>query len=331
MRLSRFARFAWAVLAYNLAVIAWGAYVRASGSGAGCGAHWPLCDGRVLPREPTIELAVELSHRVTSGIALVLVVGLVVAAFRAYPRGSIVRRGAVATLVFMLAEALIGAGLVLFELVAHDASMKRALSMSLHLTNTFFLLAAMTLTAHWASGGARVRVRGQGLVGGVLAAAMGAMFVLGTSGAVAALGDTLFPARSLAEGLAQDASATAHAFVRLRVLHPLLATATAALVIGAAAVARWTRPSLRVQRASRLVTIVFVAQYAIGLANLALLAPIPMQLLHLVTADCVWIALVLLAATALAEAPDQPPIISRNGPGPSSDVPPSTRNVAPVT
>src|SRR5580765_3471896 len=114
MPLSRYARFAWGVLAYNLGVIAWGAYVRASGSGAGCGAHWPLCDGRVAPRPRSIEMAVEFSHRVSSGIALLLVIALVVAAYRSYPRGSAVRRGAVASLLFMLAEALVGAGLVLF-------------------------------------------------------------------------------------------------------------------------------------------------------------------------------------------------------------------------
>lgn len=330
-RLSRFARFAWAVLVYNLGVIAWGAYVRASGSGAGCGSHWPLCDGMVLPRARTTQLVVELSHRLSSGLALLLTVALVVAAFRSYPKGSLVRRGAVYTMGFMLAEALIGAGLVLFELVAHDASMKRALSMSLHLTNTFLLLASMTLTALWASGGARVRVRGQGLLAWLLAASMGAMFVLGTSGAIAALGDTLFPARSLAEGLAQDASGASHVFLRLRVWHPFIATLTGVLVVGTAQAARALRPSDAVRKATRLVMLAFAGQFVIGLANVMLLAPIPMQLVHLVSADVVWIALVALAATALAAAPDQPPIMSRNGPGPSKDVPPSTSSVAPVT
>ncbi len=329
-RLSRLARFSWGVLVYNLGVIAWGAYVRASGSGAGCGSHWPLCDGQVLPRAKTTQLVVELSHRLTSGVALLLTVALLVAAFRSTPRGSLVRRGAVATMGFMLAEALVGAGLVLFELVAHDASLKRALSMSIHLTNTFLLLAAMTLTAYWASGGARVRVRGQGLVAWVLGAAMLSMFVLGTSGAIAALGDTLFPSRSLAEGLAQDLSGAGHLFVRLRVWHPFIATLTAALVTGAAQATRVLRPGPRVRTASRAVMIAFGAQYAVGLANVMLLAPIPMQLVHLVMADLVWISLVLLAATTLAEAPDQPPIMSRNGPGPSSDVPPSSSSVAPV-
>ncbi len=300
MALSRFARFSWGVLLYNLGVIAWGAYVRASGSGAGCGSHWPLCDGQVMPRAKSVEMVVELSHRVTSGIALLLVIAMSVWAFRAYPRASNVRRGAAMSVAFILAEALIGACLVLFELVAHDASLKRALSMSLHLTNTFFLLASLTLTAWWASGGAPVRLRGQGAVRWTLGAAMLATLVLGTSGAVAALGDTLFPARSFVDGLTQDVSTTAHIFVRLRLLHPFIATGTALFVIGASASARWLRPSLRVRTMSRVVAAMFVLQYGAGLLNVVLLAPIGMQLLHLLLADLVWISLVLLGATALA-------------------------------
>ncbi len=121
----RFARFAWGVLAYDLAVVAWGAYVRATGSGAGCGRHWPLCNGELVPRSPRTQTLVELSHRVSSGVALVLTVALLVWAWRAFPRGHLARKGAATATVLMLMEAGIGAALVLFELVAHDASMKR--------------------------------------------------------------------------------------------------------------------------------------------------------------------------------------------------------------
>src|SRR5262249_44797201 len=150
--------------------------------------------------------------------------------------------------VFIFTEALVGAGLVLFELVAHDASMKRALSMILHLSNTFLLLGALALTAWWATTdqvrplpsapteaeGARrplfVRV--------AISLALGSVLVLGASGAVAALGDTLFPAASLREGLAQDLSPMAHAFLRLRLLHPVIALCSGVLVLGAAGFVR---------------------------------------------------------------------------------------------
>src|SRR5688572_20705484 len=103
--MDRFARYSWFTLAYNIAVILWGAFVRASGSGAGCGSHWPLCNGEVLPRAPRIDTVIELTHRVTSGIALLLVVGLVVMAFRRRPRGHPARGAAVATMILMLTEA----------------------------------------------------------------------------------------------------------------------------------------------------------------------------------------------------------------------------------
>src|ERR671912_761132 len=96
---TRLARFAWGVLSYNVAVIAWGAYVRATGSGAGCGEHWPLCNGTVIPRAPEIATIVEFSHRLTSGLALLAVVGLVAWTFRTRPRGDQSRTGAVLSLV----------------------------------------------------------------------------------------------------------------------------------------------------------------------------------------------------------------------------------------
>jgi len=127
---SSLATYARGVLAYNLGVIAWGAYVRATRSGAGCGAHWPLCNGEVIPSSPTAEMLVEFSHRVTSGLALVSVVVLAIWVWRACAKGHPARRGAGWALVFMLAEAAVGAGLVLFELVADNETMARALIMA---------------------------------------------------------------------------------------------------------------------------------------------------------------------------------------------------------
>ncbi|MFN2168955.1 MAG: COX15/CtaA family protein [Anaerolineae bacterium] len=161
MTLTRFAKYAWFVLFYNIAVVLWGAFVRATGSGAGCGSHWPLCNGEVVPLAPRIETVVEFTHRIMSGLALVGILVLVIWAFRAYPRRHAVRYGAVFSGVFNITEALIGAGLVLLGLVADNESTTRALSMSLHLANTFLLLASLTVTAWWASGGEAIRLRGR--------------------------------------------------------------------------------------------------------------------------------------------------------------------------
>ena len=296
--MDRFARYAWLTLSYNVAVILWGAVVRATGSGAGCGSHWPLCNGEVVPRSPRIETIIELSHRLTSGIALLLVVGLLILAFRRRPRGHAARKAAVASMLLMLGEAAVGAGLVLFELVADNQSMARALFMGTHLVNTFFLLAALTLTAWFASGGAPFRVRGQGSLGGAFGLALVALILSGVSGAVAALGDTLFPAMTLAHALEQDLSPTAHLLIRLRVLHPILSVTAGLLVAFLAAQVFKKRPAAR--RWARWTGALVFIQLAAGAVNVLLLAPIWMQVVHLFLADLLWIGFILLAASALA-------------------------------
>lgn len=313
------ARLAWGVLVYNLAVIVWGAFVRASGSGAGCGKHWPLCNGEVVPRPQSVATVIEAAHRATSGVALLAVIALLVATFRALPKGHRARRGAVWSTAFIFGEALLGAGLVLFELVAHDASMKRGLSMALHLGNTFLLLGALALTAWWASTEGRVpeerepRARRSPMITAALPLTLGSVLLLGASGAIAALGDTLFPAASLREGLAQDLSPVAHVFVRLRVFHPLIALAAGVLVLGSAGIVRAFSTSARAKGLARLLTVLFVAQFAGGLVNLTLRAPVPMQLVHLLFADLTWVVLVLMsweAWTARATEPASAPLLA---------------------
>ncbi len=302
----RFSTYAWAVLAYNVVVILWGAYVRATGSGAGCGSHWPLCDGVVLPRAPRTETLVELSHRLSSGLALLLVGVLFVWAFRIYPKNSRVRRGAAFSMLFVITEALVGAGLVLFELVADNTSMTRAFSTSVHLVNTFLLLAALTLTTWWASGGPTVRLRGQGVRLWALGLALLALLILGMTGAITALGDTLFPPASLAEGLRQDLDPTANFMIRLRAVHPVVAIATAFYLFLIVGLPEIIGDHPDTKRYARWLVALFVVQLVAGVINVVLLAPIWMQMLHLLLADLSWIVLVLLAASALGERVSQP-------------------------
>ena len=295
------ARTAWLVLAYNLGVIAWGAYVRATGSGAGCGAHWPLCDGRIVPRSLGAATLIEYSHRLTSGLALVSVIVLLLWVRRACPSGHPARRGALMSLLFMLTEAAVGAGLVLFELVAENASIARALFMAVHLSNTFILVAWMTLTAWWLSGGQAVAPADRPGRAAAVAALLGCVILVGVSGSIAALGDTLFPSQTLAEALAADVSPTSHLLIRLRVLHPALAVATGALLV--IAIPLLTRASgAQAQQLGRVVVGLVIAQLAAGAINVLLLAPVWMQLFHLLLADLLWIALVLVSATVLPPA-----------------------------
>jgi cytochrome c oxidase assembly protein subunit 15 len=299
-----FARFAWAVLVWNLAVVAWGAFVRATGSGAGCGQHWPLCNGVVLPRAPALATAIELTHRITSGISILLVVALVAWALRAFPRRHAARRAAIAAGILIVTEALVGAGLVLFGWVASDASLARGWVVAIHLVNTFLLLAAIALAAAFADRPSALQLADRGPLAAVLLLALATTMTAGATGAIAALGDSLFPATSFAEGLRQETSAGASILLRLRVLHPFAAVAGAIALVAFARSALRARPSdERVHRLGVALLGLVGLELAAGALNLALLAPVWLQLVHLLVADLVWLVLVLLGAAALSPAP----------------------------
>ena len=304
-RIHRFAFYAWVVLAYNILVILWGAFVRASGSGAGCGSHWPLCNGVVIPRADQVETIIEFTHRMMSGLALIFIFVMVIWAFRLYPKGSQVRIGVTLSGVFIITEALVGAGLVLFEWVANDASLGRVISQGVHLVNTFLLLASLTLTAWWASEGGSIQVKGQGiLLAGILIGLVGGL-ILGVSGAITALGDTLFPVSSLAEGIRQDLSPTAHFLIRLRVWHPLIAILVGFYLIFFSVLAALFRSSPANRKLAIAVSAIVVCQLIAGLINLLLLAPTWMQILHLLLADILWIAFVLFSASVVSSTNPQ--------------------------
>jgi cytochrome c oxidase assembly protein subunit 15 len=295
-----FARYARVVLGLTVAVILWGAYVRISGSGNGCGSHWPMCNGEVIPKAKGIKTLVEFSHRASSGIAFLAVAFEAFWARRAFEPRHPARRAAQWALGLMVTEALVGAGLVLFEYVAENRSVGRAAWVATHLTNTFLLLAALSLAAWWGAGRAASQLRGQGLVGRLLLGALGALLVVGAIGAVTALGDTLFPASDLAAGLRQDADPASHFLIRLRVVHPVLAVVAFVYVLCASGYVGARRRSREVGNLYALLVALAIAQVVGGLANLALLAPAWMQIVHLIMADALWISLVLFAASALA-------------------------------
>jgi heme A synthase len=300
MTLTKFAKFSWGVVAWTILVILWGALVRATGSGAGCGNHWPTCKGEIIHLPQAVETFIELTHRTMSGMALLLVLALLIWAFRAYPKGHIVRKGAVGTAAFILIEALLGAGLVLLELVGDNDSVHRAIAMAVHLLNTFLLLGVMTLTAWWASGGRRITFKDKGLRPLWFILGLAGVAVIGMTGAVTALGDTLFPSESLAAGLAQKSDPNAHFLVQLRIVHPIVAILVGffTLLLVRALYGELKQPLAR-RLALALAGLVLI-QWGAGLVNVILLAPIWMQLLHLFLADLVWIAYVLLAANVLS-------------------------------
>ena len=294
-----FSWFAWGTLFYTLIVILWGAYVRASFSGDGCGDHWPNCGNLDNPmhHKPAI---IELLHRLSSGLILPLAVLLIAWAYKRFPAHSPVRTASVLTLLLTISEALIGAVLVKKGYTAHSTGFYRAFVMSAHLINTFFLLMANTLAAWWGQGESPLRLKGQGSVLVSLAVGFAGSIVLGISGAVTALGDMLYPAASLIEGIKQDFSPAASIIVKLRPLHPLIAISVGLYLLLIGGLMAHLRPSSQTQKFGKLIGISFLVQIGIGIVNLLLKAPIPMQLIHLVMGDLVWINLTLLAASALA-------------------------------
>ncbi len=295
---NRFAVAASSLLVYTIGVVLWGAFVRASLSGDGCGDHWPLCNGVVLPVEPSTKTVVELTHRVTSGLCWIWTAVMWAAAVRTFSRDHATRMAAAWSLFFMSTEALVGAGLVLFRMVADNPSTARAAWMAAHLINTFLLLAALTWMALSARHEAGVRFPRDRWIRRAFGAAAIALLLVGVSGAVAALGDTLFPASSLVDGIRDDLSPTSHVFLKLRLWHPVMAILASGYLIGLSAALLRRRQGGSVHRLALTLGAVVVFQIGVGLLNVALLAPVWMQLLHLLFADATWVVLVWLALSS---------------------------------
>ncbi|MFB3777093.1 MAG: COX15/CtaA family protein [Bryobacteraceae bacterium] len=299
IRAGRFRRYAWLVLGYTVLVVLWGAFVRATGSGAGCGGHWPLCNGEIAPRSPSAQTVIEYTHRISSGLLLLMTGGLLVWAYRLFPRGHRARRFSALAAVFLGMEALLGAGLVLLDYVAHNASTGRAVYLSAHLTNTLILLAMVALAAWSARETAPAATRRR--VPSYLKAALPVALLVAITGALAALGDTLFPATDLASGIRQELAPAAHPLLRLRLLHPVAALAGGIYLALAAALSLKVRPvSAARSSAVAVVSLVFL-QLAAGVVNMVLLAPVWMQLVHLLLSVLLWICLVILTAEMSVE------------------------------
>src|SRR6266481_2081628 len=290
-------RFAWLTLAYNIAVILWGAYVRASGSGAGCGNRWPLCNGAVLLRTPQAQTIIEFTHRLTSALAVVLVSSLLVWCWRNTSKGDWARYSSLLALLLLFNEALLGALLVLFELVGQDRSHSRVLFLCMHFGNTLLLLAALVLTAQWLSKGCRrfsvIKNRAE-----IVAVAFGllATMSIGITGSVAALGDTLFPATSLRASLIQDFS-SGNILLRLRFLHPVAAAIGAMYVLWL--IVRNAKVPGRTRNQVIALAIVLIGQVGLGILNVMLLAPVWLQIVHLLVAELLWVLVVLASASLL--------------------------------
>jgi heme A synthase len=301
----RFPPFAWGVFGYSLLVILWGYFLRISESGDGCGTDWPLCRGAVVPAEAGFSTLVELTHRVSSGVVLVVVAAMAIWAFRAYPRGHLVRTGAAFALLFTVSESLFGAMLVVFGWVATDVSTARILVRPFHVTNTFLLMAALAVTPFWAALAPRgpVASGGGGLGPGtpfrILFPGLVGILALGWTGAWTGLAATAFPAESLSEGVGQYLDPE-HLLIQLRLIHPVLAVLVVVVLVRAAARLRAAHPDRLVGRLAAAIGAFALLQLAVGPFTVLMMNPVWSRLLHLFLADLLWVAAVLACAWGVA-------------------------------
>lgn len=290
--------FAWGVLAFFILTILWGAVVRATGSGAGCGEHWPLCNGTVLQPSPTLHTIIELTHRVSAGaVDSILILALIVWTWRSTVKGHLARWAVGASLLLTVTEGALGAVLVKFGLTAGSQSPMRAPVEALHLTNTLLLLAALALTAHFLGRTLGTRwsdVRITAPLGTTIG--MFAVLIVGVTGSLAALGDTLFPASSLSNALHQDFAAESSWLLRWRWTHPTIAIVASIFMIWLLIRAVRRGSAWDNRKLSALVVGLLALQYVLGALDVYLLAPVWMQVVHLLGADLLWSALVVLTA-----------------------------------
>lgn len=306
LKLTRFARYAWFVLAYNLLVIIWGVFLRASKSGDGCGQHWLTCHGEVIPSAPELKTVIEFSHRITSALDGLIVIGLLVWAFRLWKRdksskNNLVLKMAIGSFLFVLVEGALGAGLVLTGNTAENLTAARPFWMAGHLITTLVLLAFLSLTAWFASGGKPFNFKAKPQILLLLGSAVFGILLIGMSGSVAALSSMIFPSETLSEGIAKDFSATSNILLRLRVSHPILSVSVGVYLIF---LAGWIKNKFtefsQITRWANFLSVLVLVQFASGAITLLTLAPIVMQIVHLFLADTVWISFVLMSAGVLA-------------------------------
>ncbi len=283
-------------------VILQGAIVRATGSGAGCGSHWPTCNGEIIPLATTTETMIEFSHRLLSLAVLILGAWLLRRGFKSRKENPSLWVWSAVAFFFLIVEALLGAATVLFGLTGDNTSVARGLMVASHLVNSLLLVGALTLTLVYArekGAPGPLRVRQQGVLTTVLGVSLIGMLVLMFSGGIAAMGNTMFPSESLREGIAADFDPASHPLIRLRILHPLIAIGVGVYLFVSLGLGRWLKPVASAKPFAQALFGVYVAQLLIGTLNLALLAPVVLQLLHLMTAIAAFALLSALSAYTL--------------------------------
>ena len=297
---SRISILSWTTLWLTVAVVIGGALVRATDSGAGCGESWPICGGQIIPEIGNYHTAIEISHRLMTGLLGMVLVTLFLLVRRQYDKTHRLRRAVFAAGVLLIIESLLGASLVIFGWVEFDASIARLIVVPIHLVNTFLLVAAMVLVAFFAGGGRGFRVDLSKTLDKVIAACLGIVLVIGATGALNALADTLIKSDALRPAAGDEVQVTEAVLRQIRTIHPFVA------IIGGLALYMLVRfltagAGKRVRLLGVGVQGIIWVQFIVGLLNIALNVPLEIQLIHLFVADVLWILVVLISFHLLAD------------------------------
>jgi len=263
-----------------------GAFVRATGSGDGCGSTWPTCKGKIIPQLSDTSEVIEFSHRSVSGILLIVTLIIFIKS-RNMSKGSIVRTTVNFLTFFVLFEAAIGAVIVLYEWVGLNSSLPRIIAVPIHLVNTFGLLACYAILYKVLLNNFKniKQLWDRRFV------FIAFLFLLsGATGSITALADVLFPSASFYEGLMEDFDRTSELLTRLRILHPIVATGlSVALIIESRKVQKDYK--INVKFFQILVFIAVILGVLNVLSNILLL----LSILHLAIADLLWITYIYVS------------------------------------
>ena len=264
-----------------------GAIVRATGSGDGCGASWPTCNGDIIPELDTPSELIEFSHRSVSGVLLIITLIIFVKSFK--DEVPTLQKKIIWSLTFfVLLEALIGAVIVIYEWVGMNSSVPRIIAVPLHLVNTFGLLGAYTLLFHLTRNSKTTlnNFFDRGFKIGLF------LFLLsGATGSIAALADVIFPSESFITGLAEDFDTNSEVLTRLRILHPIVASALSLYLYSEA-----NRLQNEYQVITKNIKLLILLGVLLGVSNVISNIILPLSILHLLMADLLWILYVYKSA-----------------------------------
>ena len=278
--------YAKAGLLLSIASILAGAFVRATGSGDGCGATWPTCKGKIIPSLSDTSELIEFSHRSVSGVLLVVTL-IIFAKTRKFQKDSLVRIVTNYLTFFVIFEALIGAVIVIFEWVGLNSSLPRIIAVPIHLVNTFGLLGSYAILYKILQDDLQ-NIKNMFNKNFLL---ISSLFLLsGATGSITALADVLFPSASFVEGFLADFDRTSEVLTRLRILHPIISSILSiVLYVYATGIRKKYNVSVK-----PLQILILIAVF-LGVINVLSNIVLPLSILHLAIADFLWISYIYVS------------------------------------